>query len=413
MAAFEFSDIQKDALAEVMNISMGNAATAASELLNAKVWITTPKVSVKKASDIHDKSLEPAVCVKITYIKGISGSNIMVLKQNDVQLILCQLMSMPLVVTDDFEFDEINISAVSEVMNQMMGASATALSSFLGIHIDISTPQPFIMEEIELSEIQDFAPDADVVAINFDLTIEGVIKSEFVSVMEIELAQLVADKMLGMSTEEPEPEPAPNAPKAKVQKDIKGATETEIGRMPSQPPPQMMQQPPQQPQYAPQQPYPQQPYPPQMPYPPQPYPPYGGQYMEQPPGYGAYPPPYAYGYPPAQSVNIQNAQLHQFDMPDFDLSGDQKENLSLLMGVPLQITVQIGTAKRKVKDILEFAQGTIIELDRQAGAPVDIVVNGNLVAKGDVVVVDDNFAVRITEIIKEKLMNSVASGLEA
>lgn len=130
--------------------------------------------------------------------------------------------------------------------------------------------------------------------------------------------------------------------------------------------------------------------------------------------YGAYPPPYGYGYPPygygypPQPVNVQNAQLNSFEATELNLTGGQKDNLQLLMGVPLDITVEIGSARRKVKDILEFTQGTIIELERQAGAPVDIVVNGNLIAKGDVVVIDDNFAVRITEILKSKLIDSLS-----
>ncbi|HCD70068.1 MAG TPA: flagellar motor switch protein FliN, partial [Ruminococcaceae bacterium] len=140
--------------------------------------------------------------------------------------------------------------------------------------------------------------------------------------------------------------------------------------------------------------------------PPQGYPPQGA-YPQ--PGYG-YPNQYAvYGAypPPVPPVNVQNAQLHQFDAMDFGIPADQKDNLKLLMGVPLEISVEIGTAKRKVKDILEFTQGTIIELERQAGAPVDIVVNGNLIARGDVVVIDDNFAVRITEIVKSKFIDSL------
>ncbi|MBR5089254.1 MAG: flagellar motor switch protein FliN, partial [Ruminiclostridium sp.] len=108
-----------------------------------------------------------------------------------------------------------------------------------------------------------------------------------------------------------------------------------------------------------------------------------------------------------QPMNVQSAQLNQFDAPNVQLTGEQKTNLQLLMGVPLEISVEIGTARRKVKEILEFTQGTIIELERQAGAPVDIIVNGNLIAKGDIVVIDDNFAVRITEIIKSKLMDSI------
>ena len=139
-----------------------------------------PRVEIVRADNmIQYDRLEPAVCVKIEYVKGLSGNNLMVLRQDDVQMILNQLMGQPLVVTPDFEFDELNISAVSEVMNQMMGASATALSDFLGIVVDISTPTPYIMDNIDLSEVQDFKDDEQVAAIYFDITIDGVIKSEF------------------------------------------------------------------------------------------------------------------------------------------------------------------------------------------------------------------------------------------
>ena len=387
MDDMKISEMEKDALGEIMNISMGSAATAASELLNAKVWITTPQVEVCKLKDVQIERLEPAICVKIEYIKGLTGSNLMVLRQDDVQLILNQLMGMPLVVSKDFEFDELNISAVSEVMNQMMGASATALSDFLGVSIDISTPTPYILDKTSLSDVNEFNSDDEVVAINFDLTIDGVIKSEFKSVMSVELAKYIAGKMLGEklgASAEPAPQPAPAAPQpAPAQQTVQT------------PPPVQQQTPPmQQPMMQPG----------MMP----------GQGMMPNPamGYG-YPSQYGYGYPPQygyaqpQPMNVQNVQLGSFDPPEINLTGEQKDNLQLLMGVPLEITVEIGSAKRKVKDILEFTQGTIIELERQAGAPVDVVVNGNLIAKGDVVVIDDNFAVRITEIIKSKFMDSL------
>ncbi|MDR2532498.1 MAG: flagellar motor switch phosphatase FliY [Oscillospiraceae bacterium] len=385
MAVVEFTDLQKDAIAEVMNISMGNAATAASELLNAKVWITTPRVSIQKAAELRKESLEPAICVKIVYVKGITGTNMMLLRQDDVQLILNQLMGQPLEVTPDFEFDELNISAVSEVMNQMMGSSATALSNFLGLHVDISVPTPYIMNEINLSEIHEYDTDEEVIAITFDITIEGVIKSEFVSVMSAELAQIICDKMLESSEPEPEPAAVPAA-----------ATPSPAAQQPA--PAASAQQPAQQPYAQPQTP---------AGYSPQPMMPQGAPMGYPPPPHYGYPPPaYGYGAYP-QPINIQNAQLHQFEPPQFNLPGDQGDNLQLLMGVPLQISVEIGTARRKVKEILEFSQGTIIELERQAGAPVDVVVNGNLIARGDVVVIDDNFAVRITEILKSKFMDSL------
>ena len=388
----EFSSYEIDAVGEILNISMGSAATAVSELLNAKTWITTPQVNVVKVGDLNYDNLEPAICVKIVYVEGITGLNMMVLKQNDVQLILNQLLGNPLVIDPNFEFDELNISAVSEIMNQMMGASATALSDLLGVKVDISVPTPYIIEQTKFGDLCEMPLDSTVVAVTFKLTGDGVMESEFMSGLSLELAKTLSGKMMDKFSSDdgsedtasapeaaPTPAPQPTAPAA------------------AQPAPQ------QQPMGMPQQPMPD----PSMMYGqmPQGYP----QGYPQQAGYG-YPNPYAaYGAypPPVPPVNVQDAQLHQFDAMDFGIPADQKDNLKLLMGVPLEISVEIGSAKRKVKDILEFTQGTIIELERQAGAPVDVVVNGNLIARGDVVVIDDNFAVRITEIVKSKFMDSL------
>lgn len=398
-ANVEFSSYEIDAVGEILNISMGSAATAVSELLNAKVWITTPQVNVVKAAALNYDRLEPAICVKIVYVSGISGQNMMVLKQDDVQLILNQLMGNPLVVSPDFEFDEMNISAVSEVMNQMMGASATALSDLLGISVDISTPTPYLIEQTNFCQLAELDPDETIVAVTFNLSVDGVMNSEFMSVMSVELAKSLSGKMIekfhGDETEaQPAAQPA-SAPAAAAAQPAPAASQPAPAPAPQPAAPA--------PQPAPAQgmAQPQQPAPGAYPYPPQGQPAYPGYgYQNQYAAYGAYPPP----VPP---VNIQNAQLHQFDAMDFGLPTDQQDNLKLLMGVPLEISVEIGTAKRKVKDILEFTQGTIIELERQAGAPVDVVVNGNLIARGDVVVIDDNFAVRITEIVKSKFMDSL------
>ena len=395
-ANVEFSSYEIDAVGEILNISMGSAATAVSELLNAKVWITTPQVSVVKAADLNYDRLEPAICVKIVYVSGISGQNMMVLKQDDVQLILNQLMGNPLVVSPDFEFDEMNISAVSEVMNQMMGASATALSDLLGISVDISTPTPYLIEQTNFCQLAELDPDETIVAVTFNLSVDGVMNSEFMSVMSVDLAKSLSGKMIEkFHGDESEPQPAKQPAPAPAAQPAPAAPQSAPAPAPQPASPA--------PQPAPAQgmAQPQQPAPGAYPYPPQGQPAYPGYgYQNQYAAYGAYPPP----VPP---VNIQNAQLHQFDAMDFGLPTDQQDNLKLLMGVPLEISVEIGTAKRKVKDILEFTQGTIIELERQAGAPVDVVVNGNLIARGDVVVIDDNFAVRITEIVKSKFMDSL------
>lgn len=441
-----FGEVEKDAIGEIMNITMGSAATAVSNLLSAKVWITTPTVTVMSAKDLSFPELEPSIMVRIKYIQGVSGQNVLVLKQNDVQLILDQLMGLPLEVTDDFKFDEMNISAVCEVMNQMMGAAATALSEIIDTTVDISTPEAIVEDSQKLiSDLYDVNGDENVVSIKFNLTIDGVINSEFISVLTINLAKEMAEKMMaGYSAAADEaataPTPAADTPtepasggatlsQAEIESLLNGGTGGAAAPAPQPTPaPQPMPQMPQQPmQTAPQQTAPQQAMPNGMPQQPMQgmQPNMQGMYgydpnMQQYGMYGQMPqgqpmpnmyPQQPYGYAPQQpqpQMNIQPVQLQSFaTYNNTSLNKEQNDNLKLLMGVPLNVSVEIGSTTKKVKEILEFTQGTIIELERQAGAPVDIVVNGNLIARGDVVVIDDNFAVRITEIIRSKFLDNL------
>lgn len=426
-----FGDMEMDAIGEIMNITMGSAATAVSNMLSAKVWITTPQVKVIRSEELSFPELEPSIMVKIKYIQGVSGQNVLVLKQNDVQLILDQLMGLPLEITEDFQFDEMNISAVCEVMNQMMGASATALSEIIETTVDISTPEAIVQEggaEAVRNEIYDLTGQEYVCVVKFDLTIDGVIKSEFISVLTISLAKEMADKMMtGYNNIMDDVDEAPPAPEPAAAGSGSGSTMSQeqieamlggsgaasaqpaMGGMPQGQP--MMGGMPQQPMMGgmPQQPMmggmPQQPMMGGMPQQPM----MGGMPMQGGmPQYGQPMDPYA-GMYQQPAVNIQPIQLQNFAAyQNASLNQDQNDNLKLLMNVPLNVTVEIGSAVKKVKEILDFTQGTIIELERQAGAPVDIIVNGNLIAKGDVVVIDDNFAVRITEIIKSKFLESLA-----
>lgn len=415
-----FGEVEMDAIGEIMNITMGSAATAVSNLLSAKVWITTPTVAVISAKDLSFPELEPSVMVRIRYIQGVSGQNVLVLKQNDVQLILNQLMGLPLEVTDDFQFDEMNISAVCEVMNQMMGASATALSEIIDTAVDISTPEAIVEDNQQvMADLYEVNGDESIVSIKFNLTIDGVINSEFISVLTIDLAKEMAEKMMSgySAAAEETPAPAPEPASAPApssgggaslsQAEIEALTNSAAAVPAPEPAPQPM---PQQPmQGMPPQGMPPQGMSPQG----MPQPPYGYDPNQQyPPMYGQMPPQgmypqQPYGYPQPQ-MNIQPVQLQNFaTYNNPTLSKDQNDNLKLLMGVPLNVSVEIGSTTKKVKEILDFTQGSIIELERQAGAPVDIVVNGNLVAKGDVVVIDDNFAVRITEIIRSKFLDNL------
>lgn len=448
-----FGEVEKDAIGEIMNITMGSAATAVSNLLSAKVWITTPTVTVISAKDLSFPELEPSIMVRIKYVQGVSGQNVLVLKQNDVQLILDQLMGLPLEVTDDFKFDEMNISAVCEVMNQMMGAAATALSEIIDTTVDISTPEAIVEDSQKLiSDLYEVSGDENVVSIKFNLTIDGVINSEFISVLTIDLAKEMAEKMMaGYSAATDEAvsasSPAADTPtepassgatlsQAEIEALLNGGVTGAASTPQPTPAPTPMQQAASQ-QTAPQPTAPQQPMQgmPQMQQMPNGMPMQGmygydpnmqqyGMYGQMPQGMpqqsmpnqampngmpNMYPQqPYGYPQQPQPQMNIQPVQLQSFaSYSNASLNKEQNDNLKLLMGVPLNVSVEIGSTTKKVKEILEFTQGTIIELERQAGAPVDIVVNGNLIAKGDVVVIDDNFAVRITEIIRSKFLDNL------
>lgn len=449
-----FGEVEMDAIGEIMNITMGSAATAVSNMLSAKVWITTPMVSIVKTKDLSFPELEPSIMVRIKYIQGVQGQNVLVLKQNDVQLILDQLMGLPLEVTDDFQFDEMNISAVCEVMNQMMGSSATALSEIIDTTVDISTPEAIVQSDQypNTASLYETGVDENVVQVKFNLTIDGVINSEFISVLTINLAKEMAEKMMAgysAATDEavaasasaptPEPESAPVSSGSSggvlSQEEIEAllngggnmapSPEPAPAPTPAQEPaptpaPQNMGMPnmgmpqntgyPNQnmgmPNMATQGGMPQYGYDPNM-MAQNPYGMYPQQGMPQQNMQQMYQQPYG-GYQQQPAMNIQPVQLQNFSSyQNSSLSQEQNDNLKLLMGVPLNVSVEIGSTTKKVKEILEFTQGTIIELERQAGAPVDIIVNGNLIAKGDVVVIDDNFAVRVTEIIKSKFLDNL------
>lgn len=407
-----FTSLEIDTIGEIMNISMGSAATAASTLLDNKVNITTPVVTVVPLDEFQIAQLEPAIAVDIRYVEGISGSNILILRKEDVRTILSQMMMTE--IPADFEIDEMAESAICELMNQMMGSSATVLSCFLGRTINISTPQTVGIERLEQFKEEHYAGKENLVTIEFTITITDLMESQFVSVMDVDLAKEIIDVSLNFDSasleeeipaEAPPPSsppapaaPPPSMPQAPVQQsapppmmpDPAAQQPAGMAPPPMQPPQQPMQ--PQQDPAAAAAGAPPYGYPPQQPYGYPPQQPYG------------YPPPQPYGYPP-QGYAPPPITVTDYDYSNFGQGGGAAEpvaNMDLVMDVPVVVTVELGRTKRKIKEILEFGQGTIVELDKQAGSQVDVIVNGQLIAKGDVVVVDDNFSIRVTEILKNR-----------
>lgn len=343
-----------DTIGEVGNISMGTAATTLFSLVNKKVEISTPVVSMATWDDIVAMYERPCVMVKISYTKGLHGSNILILKENDVKIITDLMMGGDGTNTDG-EITELHLSAISEAMNQMMGSASTSLSSMLNMTVDISPPQSDLIDltqQINGGDIDDFL-NGTFVKIEFMMLIGDLVDSKIMQLYPVSLAKdmcnLVTSNMEQDSSstvedttfDEPSPQNASQAASAQPQQAQNNGVSYMAQNMGSTPLPQQ---------------------------------------------------------PVQNPVNVQGAQFTPFVQGITPAMSN--ENIDLIMDVPLEVTVELGRTHKSIHDILEFAPGTIIELNKIAGEPVDILVNGKYVAKGEVVVIEESFGVRITEIIK-------------
>ncbi|WP_421052553.1 flagellar motor switch phosphatase FliY [Lysinibacillus capsici] len=354
----------QDALGEVGNISFGSSATALSALLGQKVDITTPSISMINRNKLEEEFPHPYVAVQVEYTIGLTGMNLLVIKQSDAAII-ADLMLGGDGLNPKPDLGEIQLSAVQEAMNQMMGSAATSMSTVFNKKVDISPPTIDLMN-ISQDEGRENIPEDDLlVKVSFRLRIGNLIDSNLMQLLPLKFSQNIVKSLLGETGVFEEPVAATIAPEAP----------------PVTPPPVQQQIPVAPPSEQPV--YQQQSAP-----------------MQQP----IYQEPQQFAQParpaqPAQPVNVQQAQFASFDTNV--ISQSEARNLNMLLDIPLQVTVELGRTKRSVKEILELSSGSIIELDKLAGEPVDILVNSRLIAKGEVVVIDENFGVRITDVLSQ------------
>lgn len=378
------SEVERDAIGEIANISMGSAATTLYSLVNRKVNITTPVVTQARWENVIEVYERPCVFIQIKYTAGLDGHNILILKESDVKVITDLMMGGDGTATDG-ELGELHLSAISEAMNQMMGASATSLATMLGKMIDISPPESSLIDLTSVKSGSDIAPflGGAFVKIAFRMQIDELVDSTIMQLYPADFARYLCSTFLGTAEPEPVPEiptPAPMPTPTPVM-DIPPAPAMDMSAMPQ------MQMPMGDMGLAgmgmPMQNMPMQGMPMQ------------GMPMQSMPMAGM-------GMPmpsmPMQNMNIQPAQFQNFSGA-FDGMASSA-NIDLIMDVPLEVTVELGRTKKAISEVLDFAPGTIIELDKIAGEPVDVLVNGKLVAKGEVVVIEESFGVRVTEIIK-------------
>ncbi len=374
----ELTPEEKDAIGEISNICMGTAATTLYSLVNQKVIITTPVVEVTDWDTLTAEYAKPCVFINILYKEGIDGNNVLILKEDDVKIITDLMMGGD-GLNPAPELTDLHFSAICEAMNQMMGSSATSLSSMMNCKIDISPPEAELVDmagNISSASAVEFLKHK-FVRVTFNMTIGDLVDSTIMQLYPIDFAKTLYSKFNG------EPEPAKQEPKPEPKASQPALEQPAMNQaMMNQPAMnQAMMGQPTMNQAMMGQPMMNQ----NM---------MGQPMMNNPAMMGN-------GMMGQPEVNVQNVQFQAFNPMNNPIL--QQENIDLIMDVPLEVSVVLGRTRKSIKEILEFAPGTIIELDKLAGEPIDVMVNQKLVAKGEVVVIEESFGIRITEIIKERV----------
>lgn len=363
-----FNEIERDALGEIGNISMGSAATTLFTLLSQKVEITTPKVRQTNITEVASNYSLPFVSVFIKYSVGIDGVNLLILKEEDVKIITSLMLGGDGQSDLPEELTEMHLSAISEAMNQMMGAASTSLSEMLGGKIDITPPKVNrVVRQGDRLNPEILSPNEEIMCTSFRMKVGDLIDSEIMQILPIDFARVLIDKIMGNDYSEEE------VVEETVQEPVQA-------QQPEQaPPPPPVQQPMMQPQMDPT--MMQQPYYPQPQYAPMPQ--------------------------MAPPIQVQQAQFSSFDSLQ-SRNIQVPENMDLIKDVMLQITVELGKTVKPISEILDFKPGSILELDKVVGESLDILANGRKIATGEVVVIDENYGIRITDIVKpDKRLQSI------
>lgn len=351
------SSIEQDAIGEIGNISFGSAATALSSLLNQKVEITTPTVSIIRRNELDKEFPKPHVCVSVQYTKGFEGMNLLVIKTKDASVIADLMLGNDGTNVSE-ELSDMELSAVQEAMNQMMGSASTSMSTIFNKRVDISPPGIDIIDFKKNPDAEQVPAEDVLVKIAFDLKIGELIDSQIMQLLSVEFAKDMVEQLLNPDSSEELEHHMPHVKEQIVADDASNDEREVIDEKDDTEPVK-----------------------------------YEKSFeTEKEPQYVS-----SGSRPVDRTANVQPVAFSSFDTPT--LGETETRNLDMLLDIPLEVTVELGRTKRVIKDILELTEGSIIELDKLAGEPVDILVNQRLVAKGEVVVIDENFGVRVTDIV--------------
>lgn len=378
-----------DAIGEIGNISMGTASTALFTLLGQKVLITTPNVTILTWGELASNKVGSYVAVKTEFTHGLTGTNLLILKEEDVKIITDLMMGGDGSNVDG-PITDLHLSAIGEAMNQMFGSAATSMASMINKRIEITPPKAF-KTNLSKDDFSDFNQSEKLVKVSFKMEIGSLINSEIMQLQPLKFAKEMVSGLLNVE-EEAEPSGTVSSQDYENEQNYGYESVQQTAAAVPQAAPEVFQQqvlPPQQPQVS------------SAPSPEPPPAQFAGNYMppqqQQPPQMSGHNPVHLNNSGHQSPVNIQPVQFQSFDE---GRNPAHKENIGLLLDVPLQVTVELGRTQRLIRDILEFAPGSIIELDKLAGEQVDILVNGKIIAKGEVVIIDESFGVRVTDIVQ-------------
>jgi flagellar motor switch protein FliN/FliY len=338
-ARFELLPEEKDALGEIGNISMGSAATTLSQLLNKRVLITSPEVIITRQKDFLGDFNVPFLIIKVKFKEGFTGYNVLVIKMQDAIVMANLMMGGDGTGLPD-EISEIEISAAAEAMNQMIGTASTSLADLMNRSINIEPPETDLVREIDKMNV-DLPFDDPIVVISFRMNIEDLLDTNIMQIIDIHNAREQARLLL---------ENFGLVDAGTTGDEVLHQDET-LFNWEQEPVEELI------------------------------------------PGTGIEP-----GERDAQKdVTPALEALERADVAHID-----PQKLNLLLDIPLKVSVVLGRTKKSIKEVLSMTPGAITELETMVDEPVDVLVNGKLVAKGEVVVVNENFGVKITSIISTR-----------
>ncbi len=340
---------KSDLIGEVGNISMSQAATTLSSILNHRVSITTPRVTRIRFKDLIDGIKAPKVATTVEFKEGLTGVNLMLLEVHDANVI-ANLMMGGDGTPENEEFTELELSAVAEAMNQMIGSAATSMATMISTKVDILPPKVNLWDEPGNTKYDFIVDDEVIYKISFSLNVDGLIQSEIMQIFTDQMVDDIAQAML--------------ADKATVVNNRETAT-SQSEESKSQAPA-------------------------------------ASQAPSQAPSQASSPAPAPTPKPTPKPKHQEPVEVQSPEFQNFEPTqpaAESNDNLDLIMDIPLNLSVVLGRSKKTVRDILSFNTGSVIELDKLTDEPLEILLNGKLIATGEVVVINENFGVRITDIL--------------